>query len=691
MTPSPDLPFPDYPPAPRIELVEELHGHRVADPYRVLEDPADPRTAAWSAAQDALFVRARADWPALARVRARVTELLDTGSVSAPLVRGSRWFATRRAPGQDQPVLVVTENGAERVLLDPLALDPSGRTVLDEWTPSWEGELVAVQTSVGGTEDSVLRVLDVTTEAVLDGPIDRLRRATVAWLPGGRAFYYVRRLPPELHPGEEHYHRRVWLHVLGTDPAEDVLVFGEGRPADQYYAVATTPDGRLLTVTATVGASPRTDVWLAELTGADPARPPLRPVQQDVDAQTVAHPHAGALYLRTRRDAPRGRVELVTGDGGRRVVIPEDPEAVLTGFAVLDGPELPRPLALVTRTRHALSEVTVHDLADGERLGGLALPGSGTVGALRTAAAPGHLAWFGYADHATPPHVLRYDARTGRVDPWAAPGRAPAAPVRTRQVVYRSHDGTPVRMFVIAPEGEPDVPRPTVLSGYGGFGVPALPGYAAQALAWAEAGGVYAFPCLRGGGEEGERWHRAGRREHKQNTFDDLDAAADWLVAEGWADPGRLGLVGSSNGGLTAAAALTQQPEKYAAVVCVAPLLDMVRYERSGMGPSWRDEYGSADDPAELAVLLGYSPYHRVRQGVRYPAVLLAVADGDTRVDPLHARKMCAALQHATTGPGPVLLRRESDVGHAERGVGALSGLVTDVLAFLFDRLFPAR
>ncbi|MDH6578741.1 prolyl oligopeptidase family serine peptidase [Kitasatospora sp. MAP5-34] len=673
-----------YPPAPRAELTEELHGHLVADPYRALEHPQDPRTAAWSTAQDVLYRQARSGWPMLGQLERRIGELLDIGTMSAPFAHGPRLFNTRQRPGQDLPSLVVAEDGRVRTLFDPLALDPTGDTVLESWSASLEGGRVAVQYSVGGTEDSVLLVLDAATGELLDGPIDRVRRSTLAWLPGGGSFYYVRRLPPELNPGQERYHRRVWLHRVGADPAEDVLVFGAGRAPEQFYSVAT--DGRLLTVTATAGASPRTDIWVADLAEGTLERPLLRPVQEGVDARATPYPHAGSLYLATRHGAPRGRIDLVAG-GERRVLVPEDPEAVLEDFAVLDGPELERPVALVTRTRHALSEITVHDLATGEQLAEVRLPGSGTVGPLRTRQEPGCEAWFGYADHVTPSRALRFDARTGRTELWGAPEGSPSTGVKTTQVVCSSHDGTPVRMFVISPTGRPDRPRPTVLSGYGGFGASMVPGYAAHALAWAEAGGVYVVACLRGGGEEGEEWHRAGRRERKQNTFDDLDAAADHLVAEGWADPGRLALMGSSNGGLTVGAALTQRPEKYAAVGCIAPLLDMVRYERSGMGPSWRDEYGSADVPGELATLLGYSPYHRVRPGVRYPAVLFGVADGDTRVDPLHARKMCAAVQDASTGPGPVLLRRESGVGHGVRGVASTTALLADVMAFFADRL----
>ncbi|WP_329571585.1 prolyl oligopeptidase family serine peptidase [Kitasatospora sp. NBC_01266] len=692
----------EYPAAARADLVEELHGHQVADPYRWLEDEHDPRTAEWSAAQQELFRHRRAAWPAEPVLRRRLAELLDTGARSSPRVCGPWQLRTRRAPGRDLPVIEArTERDAPaRTVFDPLVLDPSGATVLDEWTPSWEGAAIAVQTSTGGTEDSVLRVLDTATGAVLDGPIDRLRRSTIAWLPGGRGFYYIRRAAPGAIPGEERYHRRVYLHLVGTDPAEDRLIFGEGREKTQYYEVATTPDGRWLTLTASSGASPRTDVWLADLTASSPEHPLLRPVQEGVEARTEIRLRPGAgpdgeLFLRTTRDAPRGRIERATpaDPAARTVLVAEDPQAVVVGFVVLDGPELPRPLALVSRIRHALSEITVHDLATGEQLGEVGLPGPGAVGPLLVGSDPGHDLWFRYSDFVTPSKILHYDARTGRTESWDSAERLPAGrrdtEVTVRQMTYPARDGTEIRVFLVSPTGRPDHPRPTIITGYGGFGASIVPEYAPQAVAWARAGGVYAFACLRGGGEEGEQWHRAGRREHKPNTFDDLDAAADWLLAAGWAAPGQLGLCGSSNGGLTVGAALTRSPEKYAAVVALGPLLDMVRYEHSGMGPSWREEYGSAADPVELGWLLGYSPYHRVREGVRYPAVLLGAADGDTRVDPLHARKMCAALQHAalTGGGGPVLLRVERGVGHGIRGVASTAEILADVHSFLAEQL----
>jgi prolyl oligopeptidase len=242
-------------------------------------------------------------------------------------------------------------------------------------------------------------------------------------------------------------------------------------------------------------------------------------------------------------------------------------------------------------------------------------------------------------------------------------------------------------MFVLSPGGHPDQPRPAILTGYGGFGVSMSPGYSPGALAWARAGGVFAIACLRGGGEEGAQWHRSGRGENKQNTFDDFTAAADHLAATGWTRPDQLAIMGGSNGGLLVGAALTQHPEKYAAAVCMAPLLDMARYELSGLGPSWVAEYGSAGDPAQLQTLLSYSPYHHVTRGTAYPPVLFTVSDGDTRVDPLHARKMCAALQHASSGPGPVLLRHERGVGHGARARSSELALLADCLAFLGCRL----
>ena len=383
--------------------------------------------------------------------------------------------------------------------------------------------------------------------------------------------------------------------------------------------------------------------------------------------------------------------------------MPTDPEAVLEGYAILDGrpesearpggrpetearhggqpetearpggqPETEarpggqpetgaQPVLLVIWTRHAISEITVHDLATGERTGTVPLPGPGSVGGISERPEGGHEAWFVYTDNTTPATVLHYDAHTSRTQVWARPpGAVEAPPVTARQIAYRSADGTEVRMLVVSgedtraageAEGRPATPRPAILYGYGGFGISLTPGYSSTVLAWVEAGGVYAIAGLRGGSEEGEEWHRAGMLDRRQCVFDDFHAAAGKLIADGWTTREQLGIYGGSNGGLLVGAAITQRPELYAAAVCSAPLLDMVRYEQFGLGETWNTEYGTAADAEQLGWLLSYSPYHHVTEGVPYPSVLFTVFDNDTRVDPMHARKMCAALQYATSAP----------------------------------------
>ena len=724
-------PAPGYPRAERLGLTEDLQGYQVADPYRWLEDPASQDTKDWLAAQDELWLSHAADLPARAPLASRIEQLMAAGFVGTPVWRGERQFFMRRLAGEEHGVLLTAAPGEpERVLIDPMAIDPTGLTTLDSWHPDKEGRLLAYQLSAAGDEESVLRVLDVASGAEVDGPISRCRYSPVAWLPGGAAFYYVRKLPPDQVPdGEEQYHRRVYLHTVGAPDAADVLIFGAGLDKTNYYSVSVSRDGRWLAIGAAQGTAPRNDLWLADLNATEPAAPALRVVQQGVDARTGVHVgRDGRLYVFTDAGAPRGRLAVADPAAPEarnwRDLISEDPSAILTDFAILDGPELARPVLLASWTRHAISELSVHDLATGERTGTVTLPGAGpagsgagtgrlgTTGGISERPEGGHEAWFGYTDNTTPLMIYHYDARDGAVRVWAtAPGAVQVPDVSTRQLTFTSKDGTEVRMLVISsagpggrPPGPPDrrsapsggappaaesapaSPRPTILYGYGGFDISMSPAYSASILAWVEAGGVYAIAGLRGGGEEGEDWHRAGMREHKQNVFDDFHAAAATLISGGWTTAGQLGISGGSNGGLLVGAAITQWPEQFAAAACSAPLLDMVRYERFGLGQTWNDEYGTAARADELAWLLGYSPYHHVRAGTRYPATLFSVFDNDTRVDPVHARKMCAAVQYATSArwpDRPVLLRREAEVGHGARGVSRTVALSADTLAFL--------
>ena len=714
-----------YPAARRLDLTEDLLGHRVSDPYRWLEDPGSDQTRAWLGAEDELFRSHAAALPGVTALAERILELTGTGHIGVPVWRGPRRFFTRRLPGEEHAVLCTVDPGAGdpadpgagRTLIDPMTIDPSGRTTLDGWQPDKEGRWLAYQLSEGGSEESLLRVMDVETSELVDGPIDRCRYSRIAWLPGGKAFYYTRRLPPDEVPaGEEQYHRRVYLHRVGSPADDDVLIFGAGRDKTTYYSAAVSRDGRWLTISAARGTEPRNDLWIADLTASDLAAPALQPVQVGADARTgVRVGRDGRLYVFTDAGAPRGRIAVADparpGPEEWRDLVPSDPEAVLEGYVILDGG--PRPVLLVVWTRHAISEITVHDLATGGRIGAVPLPGPGSVGGISERPEGGEEAWFAYTDNTTPVTVLRYDAGTDQTQVWARPPGAVDTPaVTARQIAYRSGDGTEVHMLVVSGDGapggpggqrgsegsegsggsggsggeRPPRPRPTILYGYGGFGISMTPGYSSAILAWAEAGGVYAIAGLRGGSEEGEDWHRAGMLDRRQCVFDDFHAAAEKLITDGWTTRDQLAIYGGSNGGLLVGAAITQRPELYAAAVCSAPLLDMVRYEKFGLGATWNTEYGTAADPEQLGWLLSYSPYHQVIDGIRYPSVLFTVFDNDTRVDPVHARKMCAALQHATSAPlpeQPILLRREADVGHSSRAVSRSVALSADILAFL--------
>ncbi len=427
------------PPAPRLDLVEDLHGTPVADPYRWLEDAADPRTVEWAAGQDAAAAELLAALPGRAAFADRLTALVHAGAVGAPVWRAGRAFSTRRDPGQEHAVLRVREpDGTSRVLVDPMALDPAGTTTLDAWSPSWEGDRLAYQLSTGGDEESRLFVLDVATGELVDGPVDRCRYSPVAWVPGGEELFYVRRLAPELVPaGEEQFHRRVWRHRVGADPANDVLVHGEGSDPATYFGDRTSADGRWLVVSASIGTAPRDDVWLADLAGDGV----LRELQVGVDAQTSAWvARDGRLWLHSDRDAPRGRLAVADpadraswAPAGWREVVPEQPDGVLSDVALVDGPD------------GGLQVLAVHAVDATDRLSVWAADGSGRLadvtalrpGSVSGVSAPpegGSTAWIGYTDHTTPPSVLRWDAATpaaARCRP-AATSRASAPRCRRR-------------------------------------------------------------------------------------------------------------------------------------------------------------------------------------------------------------------------------------------------------------------
>jgi prolyl oligopeptidase len=665
---------------------EVLHGREVVDPYRWLEDGASAETRAWVAEQNAYTHGVLDDLSVRPAVRDRLDRLLTVGSVGAPTPRGDRYFYARRDGRQDQPVLVVREAGAERVLFDPVGEDPSGLLSLDWWYVSWSGKFLAYGTSHGGDEWSTLRVLDVDSGRVRPGDvIPRTLLCSVGWLPDDSGFCYTRYPEPSSVPvGEERYHRHVFLHELGREWREDRVLFGPGRAKDDWPSVQVSEDGRWLLVVVSQGWA-RSEVFLLDLHDLER---PLIPIQTGVEAVTDGEFGGQTLFLRTNLDAPNYRVLRLdpARPDVRQEIVPERPHRVISQVRPVAGRLASEEL------ENASSRIRLYS-AEGAFEREIELPSLGTVSGLGGEWRSDGPLGFAFTSFGSPSAAYSVTPDGTRAELLAStawpPGLEPARHV-VEQVWYASRDGTRVSMFLVhRPDLRRDGNAPTVLTGYGGFNVSRTPAYDSALQLWLAAGGVFALPNLRGGGEYGEAWHQAGMLANKQNVFDDFLAAAEWLIENGYTHPERLAISGGSNGGLLVGAALTQRPELFKAVVCRVPLLDMLRYHLFGVAELWVREYGSAQDAEQFAWLAGYSPYHHVQAGQRYPAVLLMAAEQDSRVDPLHARKMAARLQaNAAEASGPILLRIETEAGHGQgKPRHKVLDEVTDIWSFLFWQL----
>jgi prolyl oligopeptidase len=664
----------------------KMHGVEIVDPYLWLEDGESERVRRWTEEQNA-WTRAHLDaLPKREEIKRRLGELLSIGNISSPVPRKGRYFYTRREGQQNQPILYVRDglHGRDRVLIDPNGLSPDGTVALDWWYPSPDGKLLAYGLSRNGDERSTLYILDVDTGRNLTEAIPNTRAASVAWLPDSSGFFYTRFPAPGSVPkGEENYHRRVFLHKLGTDPTKDEEIYRREERPSEWPSVELSRDGRWLLISVGRGWAAN-DLYIRDLRRED-AR--LIPVAEGREAIFDGAVIGDKLYIRTTEGAPHGRILVVDAANPRRdawrEVVPESAAATIESFAIIGGK------IFVNRLERASSRLSVYTL-DGKLEDELKLPTLGSIGGV-TGEEDGTEAFFGFSSFAFPPTVYRYDLRGKRTNRWEsveAPGVDPRS-VEVKQVFYPSKDGTRVSLFLVYRKDlRFDGDRPTLLYGYGGFNISLTPSFNRGLYLWLEHGGVYAVANLRGGGEYGEEWHRAGMLERKQNVFDDFIAAAEYLIRERVTNPKRLAIQGGSNGGLLVAAALTQRPDLFRAVVCQVPLTDMLRYHRFLIAKLWIPEYGSADDPQQFKYLYAYSPYHRVRKGERYPATLITTAESDTRVDPLHARKFAAALQAANASENPILLRVETKAGHgAGKPLSKQLEEATDIWSFLFWQL----
>ncbi len=678
-------PFDPFP-ARREEVVEKLHGESVADPYRWLEDASRPDVQEWLARQDAHARRFLAELPDRDALARRLAELSYVDWIGPPVRRGTRYFFPRRHADREKTVYYWQEGvrGEPRVLLDPNTLSSDGAIAVKGVFPSHDGRTVAYLVSVNNADHATLRVMDVATGKPYEKDvIEGARYAQPSWDETGKGFYYTRiPMDPSIPAMDLPGHAAVYYHRLGTDPREDRLVREKTGDPRTFIQAEVSRDGRYLLLFIQFGWT-NVDVYFQDLRAR---KPQWTPLAVGTGAMYSVIAHRGRFYVLTNHEAPNYRVFKV--DPGRplradwKEIIPQRSDAVIDDMAIVGN-----HLAISMLVK-ASSRLAVADL-DGKTVRELELPGIGTTGGL-----VGHpdddRAFFSFSSFTQPPVVYETSVKTLKskvffqvqlpFDP---------APWTTTQVIYPSKDGTQVTMFLIhRRDMQADGKTPFLLYGYGGFNVSLTPQFSASRMVWLEAGGAIAIPNLRGGGEYGESWHRAGMLGNKQNVFDDFIVAAEYLIRNNYTRPERLAIQGGSNGGLLVGATMVQRPELFRAVSCHVPLLDMVRYHRFGSGKTWISEYGSADDPEQFRFLYAYSPYHRVKAGVKYPSLLMMTADSDDRVDPMHARKFTAAVLHASASANPVLLRMETRAGHGGGDmVKKRIESTVDEYAFLFHQL----
>ena len=544
--------------------------------------------------------------------------------------------------------------------------------------PSHDGKYVAYGTSAGGSEISTLHIIATATHKLLPDTIERTRAASLAWKPDDSGFYYTRYPKPgEVAAGQEMYNRHVFYHPLGGDPAKDTLIFGEGRDPQDWPNVTLSNDGRWLGIMVEQGWT-KNEVYLKDLQSD---APPQR-ITSGKDFLYYVQIYDGDLYILTNEDSPRYRVfktpvTTPTREHWREIIPQTD--AVLTSVQVIGG----QLFARYEQNAHSLLR---RFMTDGKPLGEIEMPTLGTITAIGGEYDSSN-AFYLFSSFTVPTTIYRFDIAAGKSTVWdSVQTGLDTNQYETKQVWYASKDGTRVPMFLVMRKGlKLNGHTPVLLTGYGGFNVSLTPEFSKTIFPWLDRGGIFAMANLRGGGEFGEDWHRAGMLDKKQNVFDDFIAAAEYLQKEGYTDKEHLAIRGGSNGGLLMGVVITQRPDLFRAVVCQVPLLDMLRYQNFQIAKLWIPEYGSSEDPKQFEWLYAYSPYHHVKPGTVYPAVLFMTADTDTRVDPMHAKKMTAELQADNGGPNPILLRIETKAGHgAGKPINKLVEDWTDIYSFLY-------
>ena len=678
-----------YPPTRKAEVVDDFFGTKVADPYRWLEDDNSAETKAWVEAQNKVTFGYLEQIPQRAKIQARITKLWDFEKFSAPFKRGKRYFYSYNTGLQNQAVLFVTEDpkAKGRILLDPNTLSKDGTVALSGISLTEDGRLMAYSVSVAGSDWQTWKVRDVATGKDLSDDIQWSKASGASWLKDGSGFYYSRYEAPKeggALTGVNNNHM-LCFHKLGTPQSEDALVYQRPDQPEWYLGGSVTDDGRWLVIYGSKGTNPETSIFLKDL--SKPGSP-VEPFLDKMDATYgIVDNEGDRFFVTTNQGAPRNRLVAITkGQTNPSQWTELIPQA--KGKDVLESVSLVGGRFVATWMRDAHSAIEFFDLK-GKKTGNLALPALGTAGGFGGRREDAET-FYTFGSFTYPGTIYRLDLKSGKSSVFRTPKVAfQSADYEVKQVFYPSKDGTQIPMFLVHKKGlKLDGQNPTLLYGYGGFNVSLTPSFSVSRMVWLEMGGVFAMPNLRGGGEYGLEWYDAGRKEKKQNVFDDFIAAAEWLIAHKVTSTPRLAINGGSNGGLLVGACLTQRPDLFGAAVPEVGVMDMLRFHKFTLGWGWKSDYGSSETKEGFDTLMKYSPLHTIKAGVKYPPTLVTTGDHDDRVVPAHSHKFTATLQAAQAGPAPILTRIETSAGHgAGKPTAKAIAERADVFAFLVKNL----
>jgi prolyl oligopeptidase len=676
----------NYPPARKSDQVDDYHGVKVADPYRWLEDLDSEETRNWVEAENKLSFGYLAAIPERNALKERLTKLWNYEKYGIPFKEGNRYFYTRNSGLQNQAVLytVTSLDAQPQMVLDPNTLSADGTVALSGLQVSPDGKFIAYSLSASGSDWQEWKVRDVETSKDLSDHLKWVKFSGASWTRDGKGFFYSRYDEPKGDTLKStNYFQKVYFHKLGTLQTEDVLVYERPDQKDWLFGGTVTDDGNYLIITVFQGTDVKSRVYYKDLKAKDT---PVVKLLDDFDAAYNFVANEGSrFWFQTDLQAPRGKlIEIDTAKPARsnwKVVVPE-------GKETLQGTSFVNNKFVLNYLKDAYTQVKIYDV-NGKLVNEVGFPEIGSAAGFGGKATDKET-FYAFTSFTTPTTIYRYDMTTGKSTIFRQPKvDFNPADYETKQVFYKSKDGTKVPMFITHKKGlKLDGNNPTFLYGYGGFNISLTPAFSVGNLVWMELGGVYAQPNLRGGGEYGEDWHQAGMKLKKQNVFDDFITAAQWLIDNKYTSAPKLAIGGGSNGGLLVGAALTQRPDLFGAALPAVGVMDMLRFQTFTIGWAWVSDYGSSDNPEEFKALYAYSPLHNIKPGTSYPPTMITTADHDDRVWPGHSFKFAAALQAAQAGDAPILIRIETKAGHgAGKPTSKLIEETADRWAFLVKTL----